>query len=152
LKFPAAAGRNKPWSDTMKPKTMILMVVAIGCGLVASYMTSRLLAERGQGPPPNTKKLLVAIKKVPMYTLIKEPEKYFVEKDVSEDAAPKKALTSFEDIKGKKLNKAINEDGFVQTDDLLDPRQDGLHATLAPGQRAVAIKVDAQSLVGGFVL
>ena len=30
----------------MKPKTMMLMVVAIGCGLGASYMTSRLLAER----------------------------------------------------------------------------------------------------------
>lgn len=32
----------------MKPRTMILMVVAIGCGLGASYMTSKLLAERNQ--------------------------------------------------------------------------------------------------------
>ena len=31
----------------MKSKTMILMAVAIGCGLVASYMTSRVIAERG---------------------------------------------------------------------------------------------------------
>ena len=31
----------------MKPKTLILMVVAVTCGLGASYMTSRLLAERG---------------------------------------------------------------------------------------------------------
>ena len=30
----------------MKPKTMILMGLAIVCGLGASYMTSRLLAER----------------------------------------------------------------------------------------------------------
>ena len=30
----------------MKPKTLILMVVAITCGLGASYMTSRLLADR----------------------------------------------------------------------------------------------------------
>jgi len=30
----------------MKPKTIILMVVAIVCGLAASYMTSRLLADR----------------------------------------------------------------------------------------------------------
>src|SRR5438309_2345178 len=38
----------------MKPKTMILMVVAVVCGLGASYMTSRLLAEREdqkQAPP-----------------------------------------------------------------------------------------------------
>ena len=30
----------------MKPKTLVLMVVAVTCGLGASYMTSRLLAER----------------------------------------------------------------------------------------------------------
>ena len=30
----------------MKPKTMILMVVAVVCGLGASYMTSKLLADR----------------------------------------------------------------------------------------------------------
>ena len=29
----------------MKPKTLILMVVAVTCGLGASYMTSRLLAK-----------------------------------------------------------------------------------------------------------
>ena len=32
----------------MKPKTLILMVVAVSCGLGASYMTSRLLADREQ--------------------------------------------------------------------------------------------------------
>lgn len=135
----------------MKPKTMMLMVVAIGCGLVASYMTSRLLAERS-GPPQTMKKILVAVKKVPQYTPIKEPEKFFVEKDVPEDAAPKKALTTFEELRGKKLNKAINEEAYVYADDLLDPNTEGMHSKLAPGQRAVAIKVDAQSLAGGFVL
>jgi pilus assembly protein CpaB len=115
-------------------------------------MTSRLLAERGEAPPMNTKKILVAIKKVPMYTPIKEPEKFFIEKDVPEDAAPKKALTNMEDIRGKKLNKSINEEAFVYAEDLLDPKSDGMAAMLSPGQRAVAIKVNPESLVGGFVL
>ncbi len=35
----------------MKPKTMILMVVAVVCGLGASYMTSRLLADRSRAGP-----------------------------------------------------------------------------------------------------
>ena len=35
----------------MKPKTMILMVVAVVCGLAASYMTSRLLADKAPPPP-----------------------------------------------------------------------------------------------------
>ena len=35
----------------MKPRTMILLVVAIVCGLAASYMTNRLLADKGTPPP-----------------------------------------------------------------------------------------------------
>ena len=47
----------------MKPKTMILMVVAIVCGLGASYMTSRLLAERGEAPAAEQKKVTVLVAK-----------------------------------------------------------------------------------------
>src|SRR5436305_1695536 len=46
---PAARRQPFPFTTrycTMKPKTLILMVVAVTCGLGASYMTSRLLAER----------------------------------------------------------------------------------------------------------
>ena len=60
----------------MKPKTMILMVVAVGCGLTASYMTSKLLADRGEQPPPEEKiKLLVTKTRVPKGTVLKDPEK-----------------------------------------------------------------------------
>ena len=60
---------------TMKPKTLILMVVAVVCGLGASYMTSRLLAERDDKPadqPAMTKvKVLVAKKDLAMHTALK---------------------------------------------------------------------------------
>src|SRR5713226_303666 len=66
---------------TMKSsKTMILMVVAVGCGLVASFLTSRLLAERGNSGPVMVKRL-VAKKNLALGTVIKDPEKYFVEKE-----------------------------------------------------------------------
>ena len=66
----------------MKPKTLILMVVAIVCGLGASYMTSRLLAERGDAPPPEQPKVtvLVAKKTLDMGTFVKNPPEVFVEK------------------------------------------------------------------------
>ena len=32
----------------MKPKTLVLMILAIVCGLVASYMTSQLLAQNNE--------------------------------------------------------------------------------------------------------
>ena len=56
----------------MKPKNMILLAVAIGCGLGASYLTSQLLANR-EKVVPNVK-VLVAKKRLPGYTLIKDPE------------------------------------------------------------------------------
>jgi pilus assembly protein CpaB len=138
----------------MKPKTMILMVVAVGCGLVASYMTSRLIAERNTpAPEPDPKvKVLVAKKKLQQMTLIGKPEDLFVEKELPPDAVPKKAITTFEALKGKRLNKVINEETFVTTDDLVNKDLDGLQAVLPEGMRAMAIRVNPESLVGGFVL
>jgi hypothetical protein len=47
--------------STDETKTLILMVVAIGCGLVASYMTGRLLPERGVGAPADQPKVVVLV-------------------------------------------------------------------------------------------
>lgn len=134
----------------MKPKNMILLVVAVGCGLVASYMTSQLLANREKAVP--TVKVLVAKKRLPSYTLLKDPETLFVEKEFPEDVAPKKAVTSFADVKDKRTNKVLNEEGVLLTDDLADSKTDGMAAQMGPGERAIAIKVNAESLAGGFVL
>ena len=61
----------------MKSKTMILMVIAIVCGLGASYMTSRLLAERNE-------KVIVLVpkQKLSQWTHIKEPETMFEEREI----------------------------------------------------------------------
>src|SRR5262245_9372359 len=137
----------------MKPKTMILMVVAIGCGLGASYMTSRLLAERSAKPTDvPTVPVLVAKVRVPGWQAIKEPEKFFEIKDFPEDVAPKRALGSFSELKDQRLKKPIDEGKPVSQDDLLTKEQEEVGHKLLPGQRAVAIKVTTESIVGGFVL
>jgi pilus assembly protein CpaB len=136
----------------MKPKTLVLMVVAVGCGLAASYMTSRLIQERKEQPTEAKVKVLVAKQKVSPWVMIKEPEKFFVEKEVPESVAPKKALKSFEEVKDQKLCKVVNEESIVTTDDLLNKDQASLAHLMKPGQRAIALKVNAESLAGGFVL
>lgn len=137
----------------MKPKTMMLMVVAIGCGLAASYMTSKLLAERNNAQTEEPKvKVLVAKIKVPAWVLIKDPEKYFEERDVPESIAPKKGLTDFQKLKDQRLSQALSEGEYVMEDKLVNPEQVGLIAKLPPGMRAIALKVNAESLAGGFVL
>ena len=135
----------------MKPKNMILLVVAIGCGLVASYMTSRLLAERGNNTGEAKVGIVVAKKKVAAWTIVKDPDAYFAIKEVPESAVPKKALTTLEAVKTKRVAKTLSEDAFIMEDDLVDPKSSGLEMQMAPGERAIAIKVNAETLAGGFI-
>ena len=140
----------------MKPKTIILMVVAVACGLAASYMTSRVIADRNHsaGPAEEEKvSILVASRKIPYGILIKDPHKYFAEKLYTKGEEPKKCIKSWEQVQDKRLNKALSEDQFVTAEDLLDPKAGGgVEILLPPGMRAVALKVNAASVVAGFVM
>jgi pilus assembly protein CpaB len=137
----------------MKPKTMMLMVVAIGCGLAASYMTSKLLAERNTTPSEEAKVMVVMAKqKVPAWAPIKDPDKYFEEKEVPESLAPKKSVKELSKLKDQRLSQPLSEGDYVLEDKLVNPDQVGLIAKLPPGMRAIALKVNAESLAGGFVL
>jgi pilus assembly protein CpaB len=137
----------------MKPKTMILMVVAVACGLGASYMTSRLLADRNnkdQNEP--TVPVLVATGRILAWQPIKDPERVFELKQFPESVAPPKALKDYSEVKDKRLNKPLDVGKPVTEADLLTKEQMSLAENLLPGQRAIAIKVTAESLVAGFVL
>jgi pilus assembly protein CpaB len=136
----------------MKSKTVILMVVAVGCGLVASFLTSRLLAERGKTQDgPVMKKFLVAKKSLSVGTVIKEPEQLFEQKEFPEDSAPKKGFESFDAAKDRKLVKPISADAPLSKDDVLGGDKSDFEASIPQGHQAIAIKVEAQSIVGGFV-
>lgn len=138
----------------MKSKTMILMVVAVVCGLAASYMTSRLLAERGNDKPVDEEKVtvLVARRNLPQGVWIKDPEKDFVEKEFVKGQEPKKAARSFEEVKDRLLIKPLNAEQWVSVDDLMTKDRGGLQAALPKGMRAIAIKVNIDTIVAGFVL
>ena len=60
----------------MKSKTFVMMFVAIGCGLVAAYLTARISAKSAT---PDTTPVLVAKEKIHAGQVIKEPEKLFIE-------------------------------------------------------------------------
>ncbi|HXG12416.1 MAG TPA: Flp pilus assembly protein CpaB [Gemmataceae bacterium] len=138
----------------MRPKTLILIVAAVGCGLAASYMTSRLLAERNKEQPVEEEKVtvLVARQKIAMGTLVKEPEKLFMEKVFTKGQEPKKALTSFDQVKDKRLNKPLATEQFVTSEDLIDAKSGDLSAMVPPGMRAVAIRANMETSSGGWVL
>jgi pilus assembly protein CpaB len=138
----------------MKSKTLILMVVAVVCGLVASYLTSRMLAQQSNTPQAETEtvKVLVARSKVVMGTRIKEPEKFFVEKEFVKGTEPKKAFTSYDQLKDKVLNKTIGAEVHVTPDDIMKKEDQDLSFDLPKGTRAMAIRATVDTSAGGFLL
>jgi pilus assembly protein CpaB len=136
----------------VKPKTIILMVVAVACGLVASYLTSRMLAQNSGGGDEEKVKVLVAKQKIPMGTRLKEPEKFFVEKEFTKGEEPKKAFTSYDQLKDKILNKTLSAEVHVTPDDLMTAEQAGLAVEIPPGWRGVSIQVKSDTVVAGFIL
>jgi pilus assembly protein CpaB len=138
----------------MKPKTLVLLFVAVGCGLAASYMTSRLLAERGNHEQVEVEKvkILVARKNLAQGTHLKNPEELFEEKQFTKGEEPRKAIREFEQLKDKRLNKPLGAEQFVTNEDVVDRAGAGMGANMPKGMRAFGIKVTAETSTGGFVL
>lgn len=141
----------------MKSKTMILLGAAIVCGLVASYMTSKLLAERNQEQTvvveeaPKTS-YLVAKKNIPLGTLLAEPRDWFQEKWVTQGDEPKNAIRTFDEVKNQRVQRPLTVEGHLTREDLLDSSKAGLRAKMKPGTRGIAIRVNAETTGGGFVM
>src|SRR5438128_914020 len=103
----------------MKPKTMILMGLAITCGLGASYMTSRLLAERQPAEEAEKVEILVASKNLSVHQKILKPEEMFEKKVVLKDDASN-AIKDFDQLKGKTLKRSRRPGETITTEDLYD--------------------------------
>jgi pilus assembly protein CpaB len=139
----------------MKPKTMVLMVVAVVCGLGASYLTSRVLAEReDQQVAPQVVEIpkvrvLVAKKFLSQGDLLKNPKDLFVVKEFAKESVPAEAFQEkdIKDLQGKTLRRQVNKDVWV-TPDLLS---DGpLSLEVPPGYFAVGLRVTLDSSAAGF--
>jgi len=130
----------------VKSKTLILMVVAVVCGLAAAYMTNQLLAQRDQ-----TVKVLVAKQKFNPWTTVKDPPAMFEEQDFPKDKVPANYVKSYVELKNRTLLHGLDAGQMVLDDDLQNKDRSGLEAFITPGMKAMAIKVTAETAVGGFV-
>src|SRR6266446_3699681 len=121
----------------MKPKTMVLLVVAVTCGLAASYMTSRLLAQRGEAEPDATVAVLVTSKALDQGLLIKNADDCFSTKTFLVGQEPKGAINKKEDLKGKVLKRSMREGDFITEGDLLSEKDQGISTFISKGYNVV---------------
>jgi Flp pilus assembly protein CpaB len=134
----------------MKPKTMILMVVAVACGLGASYMTSRLLADRGIADETDTVRVLVARRNLDTGFAIKDPQAVFEEKAYIRGEEPKSAILNYDEIKGRMLKRSLREGDFISGLDLLSERESLMAYMIPEGYRAIGLRVNLENIAGGF--
>jgi Flp pilus assembly protein CpaB len=128
----------------MKSKTFVMMFLAIGCGLVAAYLTARISAKQAT---PDTQPVLVAKDKINAGSVIKDPEKVFVLMSYPTGSTPN-AISNMDDLKNKIVNKTVQPGQWLTTDDV----SGNFGIELPKGYYAMSVKVDASSAASGFIL
>lgn len=105
----------------MKPKNLILIGVAVVCGLAAAFLTARMMAGAGTKKPElDMVEVPVAVKDIPIGTKLppKDVETYFTKKNFPRESVPPSAITSLEEIGDKRAMRTIRQGETVSVTDL----------------------------------
>lgn len=132
----------------MRGKSLILLMLALGCGLVAAISITQVMATRDAEPAHSgaeTTPIIVAMETIDMGDAV-ALEQIKLE-DWPAGKVPEGALTSLEDVEGRRTRTKIYKGAPILEDQLLV--KGGYDAGAAPliprGYRVVSVKVDAVS-------
>jgi pilus assembly protein CpaB len=135
----------------MRPKSLILLVLALGCGLVASIGISQVL--------DNNRKNQVSIETVPIYVALHNinlgdsvDDGMVSLQEWPKDKVPVGAVTKWEEIEGRRPKTTIfqgeplNNGKFLAKGETDDPI-----AGIPPGMRLKTVSVDARKSAAGLL-
>ena len=138
----------------MRPKSMILIVIALGCGLVASIGISQVIDKKnhdGGSQGKDTVKIFVAMVDVP----IGEPltaELVRLE-EWPKDRVPEGAISLLEDIIDRRPRTLLFAGEPIMEPKLIDGNsREGASERIPNGYRVSSVKVDLPASVSGLVL
>lgn len=136
----------------MRPKSMILILIALGCGLVASIGISQVV-ERNAAMNANKvqmKPIYVALKNI---SAGEELDATRVEvEEWPEDKIPEGAVTNVEQLEGMSPTQALYAGEPILIAKIADREKVmGSAQKIKPGYRVSAIAVDATSAVAGLI-
>lgn len=133
----------------MKPQTLIMLVVALGCGLAAMVMTQRFLAAPTQTLPKG-KEVVVAAVDIKPGEQINEALIKTVE--WPDDVLPENAVTDPKEILGRSVRYPIASNEIVTPAKLaaqgVGP---GLEPIIEEGKRAMSIAMKTHESAAGFI-
>lgn len=133
----------------MRPKSLLLLALALGCGLVASIGISQVMENQG-APAAETAKIWIALHNINLGDPIEEGMIRLEE--WPKDKVPRGAISDIKDIEGRRPRTAIIEGEPILEGKLLAQGQiaDPIKS-IPPDMRLKTIAVDAEKSAAGLL-
>lgn len=136
----------------MRPKSMILIVIALGCGLVASIGISQVMEGKNAAPAPVApmEKIYVATADIPLGEIL-TPKMVKVE-EWPQDKVPEGAIRKLEEIEGKRPLTRLFPGEPLMMAKLIDAnRFFGASEKIPKGFRVASVRVTMDSSASGLI-
>ena len=135
----------------MRPKSLLLLALALGCGLVASIGISQVM-ERNSRPQATLETTPIYVAKHNINLGDPIDQTMVVYQEWPKDKVPRGALSSLDELEGRRPRSAIIEGEPILEAKLLAPGQiaDPIRS-IAPGMRLKTIAVDAEKSAAGLL-
>ena len=131
----------------MKNQSLVLLVVAVGCGLVAMLGVKKVISQKPV-ETVETVQVLSAISAISPGAPLDEMNTKFVE--IAVTSVPEGAVTDIKDIQERFLNVPVMPGDWILKNKLTESR--GAEASIPEGMAAVPIPVDATTSFSGMLL
>lgn len=131
----------------MKPKNMILLAIACGCGLVAAVLSTQLSAGGGK---VDMIEVLAAKKELPVGTLLEEKDfnETLTRVSLPRTAVSPDVITDQEALKGKRTGRTMRQGNYFSPQDV----STSAGIALPEGKLMYAMRTDVVGASGGFAI
>jgi len=133
----------------MKNNTLLLLVVAGGCGLVAMLGVQQYLASKGKQNDVATVQVLVAATPIKQGTPLDELNTKFI--TVEHSVAPEGVVTNLEQIQERALRVPRDPGDWIMLEQLTAKGATGASSVIPTGMRVTTINVDATTSHSGML-
>ncbi len=137
----------------MRAKSVMLLMLALGCGLVASIGITQVMAKRnsGSGKAGETQAIFVALEDIPMGDLVTAESIKLEEWPM--DKVPEGAMTNLEQIEGRRPKAKVWAGTVILDHQLFAPgvSAGGAAPQIPIGYRVVSVRVDAESGISNLI-
>ena len=139
----------------MRAKSLALLSLALGCGLVASIGITQVMAKRSAPDLPvgETENIYVAVRDIPLNEVLNTH--LLKLEQWPKDKVPPGAITKLEEIEGHRCRTRLYAGEAILKNKLFSRGQGdfgGTSSQIPKGMRVVPVRVDAVSGAGGLIL